>query len=351
VVQIVNKAPTTTSLAVVPSSADSGQQITLTAVVAVPTPGAGTPTGSVQFLDTTNNGNVLGTVSLSNVGGVYLATLTTTKLNQAGAPRLLTAIYLGDSNFASSTSSAAAESVFGTQIVVTNAAGYSESNFAPGSAAAIFVNNFVTTTLAATTLPLPNSLSGVTVTITDSAGVVSNASLYFVSPTQINMLIPTNVAFGLATVTVTNASGGTASGIVLITYTAPGIFTANQNGQGVAIAEWLDVTPANVQTFSTTAQYNATTSTWVPAGLTMNSTDTYFLELYGTGIRYATSGQVTATINGVAVKVTYAGAQPQYPGLDQVNLQIPYSLKGSGSVPVVVSVNGQTANTVTITIN
>jgi uncharacterized protein (TIGR03437 family) len=277
--------------------------------------------------------------------------MNTTKLNQAGAPRLLTAIYLGDSNFASSTSSAEAESVFGTQIVVTNAAGYSESNFAPGSAAAIFVNNFVTTTLAATTLPLPNSLSGVTVTITDASGVVSNASLYFVSPTQINMLIPTNVAFGLATVTVTNASGGTASGIILITYTAPGIFTANQNGQGVAIAEFVDVTPANVQTFSTTATYNAATSTWVPAPLTMNSTDSYVLELYGTGIRYATAGQVTATINGIPVTVNYAGAQPQYPGLDQVNLQIPYSLKGSGSVPVVVSVNGQTANTVTVTIN
>jgi len=83
----------------------------------------------------------------------------------------------------------------------------------------------------------------------------------------------------------------------------------------------------------------------------MTTGDTYVLELFGTGLRYAANGQATATINGVAAQVQYAGAQPQYPGLDQVNILLPASLKGAGSVQVVVTIAGQAANTVTMTIN
>ena len=271
-------------LAALPTSSTSNQQITLTAVVTVPLPGAGNPTGTVQFMDTTGN-TVLGTAPLNNIGGVYTATLNTSQLNQSGAPRLLAANYSGDIDFASSASPAQAESVFGTTIAVTNAAGYTSSNFAPGSAAAIFVSNLVTTTLTANTLPLPTSLSGVTVTVTDSAGTQQLAQLYFVSPGQINFLLPSNLAFGLATVTVTNAGGATASGIILITHTAPGIFSAAQSGQGVAMAQFLDVTPTGGQTYSLTAQFDPNTGNWVAAPLSMNATDTYYLQLYGTGIR------------------------------------------------------------------
>jgi hypothetical protein len=349
--QTVNKAPTVTALAALPSSSTSNQQITLTAVVTIPLPGTGTPTGTVQFMDTTGNGTIMGTAPLTSVGGVFTATITTSQLNQSGAPRLLTAAYSGDGNFATSTSAAQAESVFGTQIAVTNAAGYSATNFAPDSAAAVFVNNLVSTTLVAGALPLPTSLSGVTVTVTDSAGVARQAQLYFVSPSQINFLVPTNTAFGLANVTVTNASGGTAAGIILVTHTAPGIFTANQSGQGVAQALVVDVTPSGSQSVSNTAQYNASTGAWTAAPISMNSADTYVLELFGTGLRYVANGQATATINGAAATVQYAGAQPQYPGLDQVNILIPASLKGAGVVQVVVTIAGQAANTVTIAVN
>ncbi len=57
---------------------------------------------------------------------------------------------------------------------------------------------------------------------------------------------------------------------------------------------------------------------------------------------------VTATINGVSVPVQYAGPQPSYEGLDQVNLALPGSLSGSGDVNIVLTVDGQTANVVTV---
>jgi uncharacterized protein (TIGR03437 family) len=55
-------------------------------------------------------------------------------------------------------------------------------------------------------------------------------------------------------------------------------------------------------------------------------------------------------IDGTSVPVQYAGAQSGYPGLDQVNVTLPISLNGAGVASVVLTVDGQVSNTVTITI-
>jgi uncharacterized protein (TIGR03437 family) len=56
------------------------------------------------------------------------------------------------------------------------------------------------------------------------------------------------------------------------------------------------------------------------------------------------------TINGVIVPVQYAGAQPSFPGLDQVNVLLPASLSGTGNANVVLTVDGQVSNTVMVNI-
>ena len=48
--------------------------------------------------------------------------------------------------------------------------------------------------------------------------------------------------------------------------------------------------------------------------------------------------------------VLFAGAQPQFAGLYQINVQIPVSVRGPGEVQVVFTVDGQTTNTSTINI-
>ena len=74
-----------------------------------------------------------------------------------------------------------------------------------------------------------------------------------------------------------------------------------------------------------------------------------YLSLFGTGIAHRTSlVNVSATIGGTSVPILYAGPQSQYPGLDQVNLELPFSLRGAGEANVVLSADGQTANAVTI---
>ena len=79
--------------------------------------------------------------------------------------------------------------------------------------------------------------------------------------------------------------------------------------------------------------------------------DQLFLLLYGTGIRNRSAlNQVTASIGGVNAPVSFAGNQGQFPGVDQINVQIPRNLAGRGVVDVVLRVSGVNANTVRIAI-
>jgi uncharacterized protein (TIGR03437 family) len=73
--------------------------------------------------------------------------------------------------------------------------------------------------------------------------------------------------------------------------------------------------------------------------------------LYGTGFRYVSSlGAVQATAGGVPLEVVYAGPQPQYPGLDQIDVKLPASLSGSRVVDLTITIDGAAANTVQIDI-
>jgi uncharacterized protein (TIGR03437 family) len=73
------------------------------------------------------------------------------------------------------------------------------------------------------------------------------------------------------------------------------------------------------------------------------------LVLYGTGIRGAAAlSDVTVQIGSQTLPVFYAGAAPDFVGLDQVNVVLPASLAGSGTVNVSVSVSGAVSNTVTV---
>jgi uncharacterized protein (TIGR03437 family) len=80
------------------------------------------------------------------------------------------------------------------------------------------------------------------------------------------------------------------------------------------------------------------------------ATDQVFLILYGTGFRAAGTANTSMTIGGQNAQVTFAGDQGAFAGLDQVNVLLPRSLAGRGSVNIVLTVSGQTANTVSISV-
>ena len=105
VLQTVNQADTTTNLTSDTNPSVFGQSVTFTATVAPVSPGAGIPTGTVDFMDgATNIGN-------GTVDGNGTATFTTSALDVAGSPHSITAVYVGDTNFATSTSTAVSQTV------------------------------------------------------------------------------------------------------------------------------------------------------------------------------------------------------------------------------------------------
>jgi uncharacterized protein (TIGR03437 family) len=251
-------------------------------------------------------------------------------------------VYSGDSNFKASTSAALPP--------LLNGAAFPSSNFAPDEIATIFVPRPVTADVSAT-LPLTTTLGGATLTITDSAGGVHPALLYaaIASPGQINFVIPSDTAPGLAVFKATNASGASLSSIGNIVTAAPGIFTANGNGKGVAAGQAIHVHADGSQTSESLATFDPGAKTWIPNPISLGTdTDQLVLVLFATGLRHAAPGDVTATVNGVNAPVAFSGAQGTYPGLDQVNLQIPPSLAGAGTVTVAVTVASQAANPVTV---
>jgi uncharacterized protein (TIGR03437 family) len=224
---------------------------------------------------------------------------------------------------------------------------------APDSIAAGFGSNLTTQTYSALAVPLPMQLGGVSIQLTDSSKATSPVALYMASEGQINFLIPSNAAVGAGSVTVTPNSGTTAKGTVLISQIAPAIFTANQNGMGVAAAQAFYYTASGSSSYVDTFA-GGTSSTYGTSPVSLSpSTDQVYLVLYGTGIRHHSLNPVEATIGGTNVPVTYAGAVSSDPGLDQVNIgPLPQSLAGTGKgdVPVIVTVDGAPANTVTVNI-
>ena len=203
--------------------------------------------------------------------------------------------------------------------------------------------------ILATSVPLPTDLGGTSVTFTDSTGAQHEGGLLYVSGTQTSLVMPPGMAPGLGTANIVSPSG-TAAIQVLIVHTAPGIFTANENGQGAPAGTALLVAPDNSRTSQYLFKDNAPAGGRDPVPVNMgNEDDQVYLILYGTGMRWYESG-VTATVDGLDVGVA-AVAHPYFVGLDQANVgPLPRTLLGHGNVEVVLTVDGVAANPVTINI-
>lgn len=115
----------------------------------------------------------------------------------------------------------------------------------------------------------------------------------------------------------------------------------------------MKVDAAGVQTFLPVSTYDSAQQKVVPVPVSLGAeTDKLYLILNGTGLRGRPGlTSVTVEVGGVAVPVFYAGAQPDFVGLDQVNIgSLPRSLAGKGEIQVVMTVDNKRSNSVTVTI-
>src|ERR1039458_1838050 len=304
------------------------------------------PTGANLLFSTRIGSGGLDTASpaglaVDSAGDIYLA-------GNNGGPNLITtpgAFQTTASNNPCCSHGFVAK-IAATSATVTLATAGQVEPFAGESIVSVYGINLAGGTASAASLPLPTSLDGNTVTVTDSAGVARQASLFYVSPSQINFEIQAGTATGTATVTFQNQNGTTQSATISIGSVSPGIFELN--GSGLVAALVLPVISGTQQPLQPV--YRIASGSVIPLPIDLGpSTEQVYLEMYGTGIRNAKS--VTVTVGGLSVPVLYAGAAPGFAGEDQVNIgPLPQSLAGKGSVNILLTADGQAANTVNVTI-
>jgi uncharacterized protein (TIGR03437 family) len=214
------------------------------------------------------------------------------------------------------------------------------SAVAPNSLASMYGTNLTAGTV----------LAGVTLTVTDSNGVTRIAPILYASPAQINFVVPDGSSSGPASFQATSgATTQTAAGT--IQPVAPALFSMNGAGNGVAAATAIRVQAANPLLQSPVSVFQCDTSGCVSVPIDLGLDTPVYVSFYGTGIRNRTAlANVDVKINNISVPVLYAGPAPGFTGLDQVNVGLLLNLRGSKETNVVLTVDGQKSNTVTINI-
>ncbi|MBM3735648.1 MAG: YHYH protein [Acidobacteria bacterium] len=208
---------------------------------------------------------------------------------------------------------------------------------APGSimtAYAMFGAALATSTATAPIPDWPTTLGGATITVRDSAGVSRPAQIYYASPTQLNYRIPPDTATGYAAAILNNGAVSYTTNLhILNSY--PNLF----------IADAATTASGYVTRIRGSQQTSESLSSAIDLG---PESDQVYLALSGSGL--GGSSEVKATIGGLDAPVSYAGPQGTFPGVDQINVQVPRALAGRGSVPVVITAAGRPSNAVNVSI-
>ncbi len=231
---------------------------------------------------------------------------------------------------------------------VYSAANAGSTTLAPGSLASAFGTDLANTFPGSTSLPLPTSFGGTTVSIVDAAGKTSAAPLLYVVPSQVNFEVPAGVATGPAEVIILSGDGTKTIGSAQIQPVAPGLFTFNSTGLAAA---YVIVYHADQTNTFEPVYASGSGGTLVANPVSLGSTgDQAYLFLFGTGFDAAGTSGVSVSVGGANIQPTFAGQQGAYAGLDQVNVPLPASLAGKGNVTIQLTANGLAANAVNITI-
>jgi uncharacterized protein (TIGR03437 family) len=208
-----------------------------------------------------------------------------------------------------------------------------------------FSEGLATGIIAAPTLPLPTTLSGLTAVVTDASGRAQNAQLFFISPNQLNFLVPANAADGSAKLEIKNATDTISTGTFRVASVAPAVFSVTRDGLGTPAGQYTVIRPdgSRVDGF-------LFTNSLAPQPLNVTTGQVYVI-LYGTGMRNANAGAFTASVGNRSVPILAVGASSEYPGLDQIAVgPLPASLAGAGKVTLTVTSGGIASNPLSIVI-
>jgi uncharacterized protein (TIGR03437 family) len=336
----IAKAPTSTAVTASGGCPASGAAITLSATVNAGGSTGIPPSGTLTFLA---GGQTLG-APVTLTGGVQNgAAIATASMRVAALPSsqaTFTVHYSGDANYQASAPDNGAVVTPGGGLCIASAvnAGSGASAVAPDAYVSIYGASLATTTASASGDALQPSLGGVTVQFTDSSGTKAPALLSYASSGQVNALVPSNLKPGIGSIAATNSAGTTQYPIQIQTI-APALFTVRVGTSNIAAALITRVKQDGSQSVEPVVTAD-TQGNLAAAPIVFNPGDQLFLELYGTGLRHVASPSTsTVSLGSGTMPVLYLGPQTQYAGLDQVNVALPPSLAGQGSVTITVDVD------------
>jgi uncharacterized protein (TIGR03437 family) len=189
----------------------------------------------------------------------------------------------------------------------------------------------------------PTSLDNVKVTIGGQSAFV-----YYISPTQINAQVPSNVATGLQPVVVTNNGNASPSRSITVNNLQPGLLAPTSfavNGKQYVVAQFADnsfVLPPGTLSGTTTRQakpgetvviygvgFGAVKDTGgndIPAGTVVTAANTL-------------AKSFAMTIGGQQATLSYAGLAPNFVGLYQFNVTVP-NVPNNDLTPLTFTLDG-----------
>ncbi len=220
---------------------------------------------------------------------------------------------------------------------IKNAAGDTpDGTIAPGSILAIYGESLAPGLAVGPTNPLAQTISNVTVSVNDRV-----LPLLFVSPQQINAQLFSDVPDGIYTLKVQAPGNPDILGTFTVARNSPGLFAQVINGQLYTVALHADGTPITADSPAIQGEV---------------------ITVYGTGFGPYTKPVVDGfaadasqnplvdplqiTAGDIPLDTIFAGAGSGYVGTSIVQFRITSVLPSGSTVPLKVTVNGKTSNSV-----
>jgi hypothetical protein len=372
--QVVNQGATSTALVSATNPSVFGQSVTLTATVSATAPASGTPAGSVDFLDGVT------TIGTGTLDGAGVATLSTSSLSVATHP--ITAHYIGNASYATSTSGAVSQvvnqgatstalvsatnpSVFGESVTLTAtvsatapATGTPAGNvdfldgatsIGTGTLDGAGVATLSTSSLAVATHPITAHYIGNASYAASTSGAVSQVVNPGATSTALVLndnpaLVGASVSF-TATVSATAPATGTPTGSVDFFDGASNIGTQPLAGGQATLATTALTPGTHAITATYTGTANFTTSTSAASTQTINQAPTITSaasEVFPPGVAHSFTVTTTGFPTGASMLISQTGALPT--GLSFVNnndgtATLSGTPSGSGNFPIVITAN------------
>jgi uncharacterized protein (TIGR03437 family) len=253
---------------------------------------------------------------------------------------------------------AAAQANNPVPVVSVSAINFEASAIAPKSFVSGFGTMLATVTLAAPLVaPLPTELGGTKVEVNGR-----RAGLSFVSPNQVNYVMPDETEVGTAMVVICASDGTISEGTVQVRAVAPVIAAANPvniannfGGEGVAAGVLQRVQVNGTSSFESTFQFNPATNSNVTRPINLGPEgERVFVSLFFSGLGNVQNTDGNAAngvaehfrllVGGVTHLPTFVGEIG--PGQAQLNAELSRALIGAGLVNVVITGQGFGSNLV-----